>query len=67
MICDPAGVRDSTQIVVRWDAMAGLRSDIASEFTVSIRAEGSAARIIGSPVGIKELTDYLARLGVALP
>jgi len=66
-MCDPAGFRDSTQIVVRWDALAGLRSDIASEFTVTIRAEGAAARIIGSPVGITELTDYLARLGLALP
>jgi hypothetical protein len=64
---DPARFRDSTQIVVPSDALAGLRTDLESEFAVTVREEEGAARIIGSPVVIKEVSDYLVRQGVSLP
>ncbi len=64
---DPARLRDSTQIVLPVDVLEGLRADLEAEFTVTIRDEGAAARIIGSPVVIKEVGDYLARQGVSVP
>ncbi|MXR20685.1 VNG_1110C family protein [Halobacterium bonnevillei] len=64
---DPSNLRDSTQIVLPSAALEGLRADIESEFVVSILEDDGVVRIIGSPVVIKNLSEYLARQGVNVP
>lgn len=66
-MADPSGFRDSTQIVLPWEVLDGLQSEIEAEFTVTIHDDGPTARIIGSPVVIKEVGEFLARNGVSLP
>lgn len=66
-MADPARFRDSTQIVLPAETSEKLRRDLESEFSVTVTEEGSTARIIGSPLVIKRVSDYLARHGVALP
>lgn len=64
---DPATFRDSTQIVLPEDALTDVRESIESEFTVTVCcAEEDSCRIIGSPVEIKRLSNYLARRGVSI-
>jgi hypothetical protein len=71
---DPSSFRDSTEIVLPSEELDGLRSDLESEFTVTVFAlngdspgEAEYVRIIGSPVVIKEVSEYLTRHGVSLP
>ncbi|MFB6087038.1 MAG: hypothetical protein ABEJ85_00840 [Haloarculaceae archaeon] len=64
---DPAKLRDSTQIVLPCDSLDGLRDSLEAEFTVSIFSREGYCRIIGSPVEIKAVSEYLARQGIALP
>ncbi|SDJ89968.1 hypothetical protein SAMN05216226_11180 [Halovenus aranensis] len=63
---EAARLRDSTQILLPRDALADLRADIEAEFTVTVRCEGGNVRIIGSPVEIKSVSDFLARNGVTV-
>jgi len=61
----PERLRDSTQIVVPRESLCGLRSDLESDFTVSVFATGdTTCRIVGSPVEIKEVGRFLARHGI---
>lgn len=62
-----AGFRDSTQIVLPRSTLEGLRTELQSEFPVTIHDEGTTARIIASPVVIKEVNDFLTRQGVSVP
>lgn len=65
---NPSRLRDSTQIVLRQDALCGLETQLDDEFTVTIFDENDDyCRIIGSPIEIKQASDFLARHGVALP
>ncbi|MFC6716914.1 hypothetical protein ACFQGT_16335 [Natrialbaceae archaeon GCM10025810] len=58
-------LRDSTQIVLPWEAIDGLESRLNEEFVVTIFDESEEyCRIIGSPVEIKEVSEFLARQGV---
>jgi uncharacterized protein YabE (DUF348 family) len=59
--------RDSTQIVLQRETLDGVEVDLESDFTVTVYEEGQAARIIGSPTVIKEVSDYLVRRGISLP
>jgi hypothetical protein len=61
-----ARLRDSTQILLPSDALAGLRDDIEEQFTVTVRCEDGSVRIIGSPVEIKSVSNFLARNGVTV-
>ncbi|WP_058366432.1 VNG_1110C family protein [Haloparvum sedimenti] len=63
---DPARLRDSTQIVVPRHAVEGIRERLEAEYTVTVVETETHCRIIGSPVEIKAVNDYLARQGVAL-
>ncbi|MFC7059242.1 VNG_1110C family protein [Halovenus salina] len=63
---EAARLRDSTQILLPRDALADLRGEIESEFTVTVRCEKGSVRIIGSPVEIKGVSDFLARNGVTV-
>ncbi|WP_435066495.1 VNG_1110C family protein [Haloplanus sp. C73] len=61
----PERLRDSTQIVVPCESLAGLRDDLESDFAVTVFADGeSTCRIIGSPTEIKAAGQFLARHGV---
>jgi hypothetical protein len=70
---DPSNLRDSTQIVLPSEELDGLRADMEAEFTVTVyEMDGDDEavdylRIIGSPVVIKRLSEYLTRHGVSLP
>ena len=63
---DPTGFRDSTQIVLPVDSLERLHTDLEAKFTVTVRTDDSTARIIGSPVVIKEVSDFLIRHGISL-
>ncbi|MFC6836016.1 VNG_1110C family protein [Halomarina ordinaria] len=64
---DAERFRDSTQIVLPVGALDGLRRTIERDFTLTLHEQGDALRIIGSPVEIKEASDWLARKGVFVP
>ncbi|SDM14642.1 hypothetical protein SAMN04487949_1031 [Halogranum gelatinilyticum] len=64
---DPSRLRESTEIVVPCDALDGMRDELESEFVVTVFTANTHCRIIGSPVEIKAVNDYLARHGVFLP
>ena len=64
---NPSMLRDSTQIILPEEALGELETPLDDEFTVTIVAEGeSHCRIVGSPVEIKEASQYLAKRGVAV-
>lgn len=63
----PSSLRDSTQIVLPWDEIADLEGQLDDRFSVTLFDEGEGlCRIIGSPVEIKAVSDFLARHGVNL-
>ncbi|GAA0286869.1 MULTISPECIES: VNG_1110C family protein [Halobacterium] len=64
---DPSSLRDSTQIVLPVSTVEGYREDIDEKFTVSFLEHEEMVRIIGSPVVIKNVSEYLARQGVNVP
>jgi hypothetical protein len=64
---DPSNLRDSTQIVLPTSTLEGIRTDLEEQFTVTITERDNVARIIGSPVVIKEVSEYLTRQGISLP
>ena len=66
MMTDAARLRDSTQILLPSAAMDGLDGTLEERFTVTVREEESGVRIIGSPVEIKDVSDFLARNGVTV-
>lgn len=63
----PSSLRDSTQIVLPVGTLEGARDDVEAKFAVTVHESEDMARIIGSPVAIKDVNDYLTRQGVALP
>jgi len=66
---DPSTFRDSTQIVLPESTLEGLDTDLEEQFVVSVFSpeDAEVVRVIGSPVVIKEVSDFLARQGVHLP
>lgn len=60
---DPSHLRDSTQIVLPCAALDGMEERIERQFTVSVYRDSEECRIIGSPVEIKAVGEYLARQG----
>lgn len=64
---DPAQLRDSTQIVMERDALAGLDAAVDERFTVTVvPVNEEYCRIVGSPVVIKDVTNFLARNGLTV-
>ncbi|MXR51734.1 hypothetical protein GRX03_08975 [Halovenus sp. WSH3] len=61
-----ARLRDSTQILLPQGSLSGIEGELEERFTVTVRAEDGQVRIIGSPVEIKSVSDYLARNGVTV-
>ncbi|ADD04764.1 uncharacterized protein Nmag_1180 [Natrialba magadii ATCC 43099] len=65
---DPTRLRDSTQIVLPAEAVESLEPQLTEEFTITVFPEGeNYCRIIGSPVEIKAVGEFLARRGVSVP
>lgn len=65
---DPSRLRDSTQIELPCRSLEGIREQLEAEYVVTIfQQDASRCRIIGSPVEIKAVNDFLSRHGVALP
>jgi hypothetical protein len=58
--------RDSTQIQLPATALEGIREELESRFTLTVHEDGPEVTIIGSPVEIKEASDFLAMNGVTL-
>ncbi|WP_255190929.1 hypothetical protein [Natronobeatus ordinarius] len=64
---DPSSLRDSTQIVLPREELRGLEAQLDERFTVTVFDERNGhCRIIGSPVEIKNASQFLARNGVSL-
>ena len=60
-------LRDSTQIVLSRDALDSLDASLDDEFVVTVVSESdSSCRIIGSPVEIKAVTEFLTKRGITL-
>lgn len=59
-----ARFRDSTQIRLPSDALAGLRAELEEEFVLTVREEGNRVRLIGSPTEIAGASGFLVRNGV---
>ncbi|MFB6079914.1 MAG: hypothetical protein ABEJ81_02760 [Haloferacaceae archaeon] len=65
---DPSRLRDSTQIVVPCDALDDVRGELEAEFAVTVVAyHDVTCRIIGSPVEIKDVSQFLSRHGITHP
>lgn len=64
---DPSRLRDSTQIVLPRDAFEEVREELEREFTVSVVRRETTCLIIGSPVEIKAVSQFLTRHGVSHP
>ncbi|MCU4751565.1 hypothetical protein OB919_06165 [Halobacteria archaeon AArc-curdl1] len=63
----PSSLRDSTQIVLPKEALSGLETQLDDEFTLTVFPEDDAHyRLIGSPVEIKAVSQFLARQGVSV-
>ena len=66
IMTEVARLRDSTQILLPESAIEGLQEEIASRFVVTVRSEQRRVRIIGSPVEIKDVSEFLARNGITV-
>ena len=64
---DAASLRDSTQIVLPKSVLADYREELEERFVVSVLEEGDTMRIVGSPVVIRNVSDYLCRQGINVP
>jgi hypothetical protein len=64
---DPAQLRDSTQIVLDCETLSGLEADVEEQFMVSVApVDDERCRLVGSPVVIRDVSEFLARNGVAI-
>ncbi|KAB1196866.1 MULTISPECIES: hypothetical protein [Haloferax] len=63
----PGTLRDSTQIILSYELLEDVREEIESEFVVSVHAHtDETCRIIGSPVEIRAVSDFLTRHGISV-
>ena len=65
-MADASTFRDSTQILLPRASLEEVREDLEARFTVTV-LNGDPARIIGSPVEIKSVNEFLVRHGVSTP
>lgn len=63
---DPTRLRDSTEILLPCTTLDDVRDEIEAEFTVTVVSGRRGCRIIGSPVEIKRVGNYLARQGFSI-
>ncbi|MDZ7747330.1 MAG: hypothetical protein U5K28_12855 [Halobacteriales archaeon] len=65
-MADPQTLRDSTQIRLPWEQFDPVHEAVESNFTVTVVDAGGDARIIGSPVEIKDVNAFLTRHGISV-
>jgi hypothetical protein len=65
-MADASTFRDSTQILLPRASLEEVREDLEAAFTVTV-IDTDPARIIGSPVEIKSVNEFLVRHGVSTP
>ena len=65
-MADPARYRESTEIVLPLAVLEPYEDEIEERFTVTVFEQGESARIIGSPLVIREVHEYLSMQGVNL-
>jgi len=65
-MADASTFRDSTQILLPRETLDPVREDLETEFTVTV-LDSDPVRIIGSPVEIKSVNEFLVRHGVSTP
>lgn len=63
---DPSNLRDSTQIVVPCSSLEDIREQLERKFTITVFPRDGICMIIGSPVEIKAVNDFLTRHGVSI-
>jgi hypothetical protein len=63
---DVARLRDSTQILLPSGTLDGLQDALEEQFTVTVHRDDRQVKIVGSPVEIKMVSDFLARNGVTV-
>lgn len=61
-----ATLRDSTQILLPEAALDGLRDELDERFMLTFLKEEARVRIVGSPVEIKQASNFLARNGISV-
>jgi hypothetical protein len=65
---DPGRLRDSTQIELPCQSLDGIRDQLEAKHTVTVVQPGDRqCRIIGSPIEIKAVNEFLSRQGIPLP
>ncbi|AGB37158.1 VNG_1110C family protein [Natronococcus occultus] len=64
---EPSQLRDSTQIVLPRETVESIEPRLDEEFTVTVVPEDEdRCRIVGSPVEIKDVSEFLTRRGIAV-
>ena len=63
---DAAMLRDSTQILLPETVVEDLRDELDERFTLTFLSEEMGVRIVGSPVEIKQASQFLTRNGVSV-
>jgi len=66
LMTDAAMLRDSTEILLPETAIEGLRDELEERFTLTILTEEARVRIVGSPVEIKDASQFLTRNGISV-
>jgi hypothetical protein len=59
-------LRDSTEIRLRREDLDPVREDLEAEFMVTVIDGDAGCRIVGSPVVIKQVGEWLSRRGLRL-
>ncbi|MFU8868460.1 hypothetical protein [Natronococcus sp.] len=64
---EPSQLRDSTQIVLPRETLESIEPHLDEEFTVTVvPKDDDSCLIVGSPVEIKDVGEFLARRGITV-
>ncbi|WP_101296178.1 VNG_1110C family protein [Halegenticoccus soli] len=63
---DAGWFRDSTQIVLPKDAVAEYRDELCEAFMITLVDENDTVRLIGSPVVITDVREWLEDRGISV-
>jgi hypothetical protein len=68
---EPVALRETTQLVMSSDLLEEFRDELDERFTLTFfemndRSDGEFVRVIGSPVEIRDASEFLSSRGVRL-
>lgn len=66
-MADASWFRDSTQIVLPTETLGGYRDELEQRFMITIVDEQDTTRLIGSPVVIPKVRDWLVAHEIVAP